>query len=134
MRFYVDTKLQAMINLKITGKNGHSFFDRGHYPQVAHNGTDAEVAIPNIWDEAKGTAAAPFDQEFYLILDLAAGGTSGWFPDNVGGKPWLDNSESAMAEFAQAQSTWSQTWPKSANDRAFRMYVLFVVYLGCAMC
>ena len=29
---------------------------------------------------------------FYLIINLSAGGTSGWFPDNVGGKPWIDAS------------------------------------------
>ncbi|OBZ70915.1 hypothetical protein A0H81_08997 [Grifola frondosa] len=40
--------------------------------------------------------AAPFDHAFYLILDLAVGGTSGWFPDNVGGKMWFDGSSSAM--------------------------------------
>lgn len=32
--------------------------------------------------------------EFYLVIDLAAGGTSGWFPDGVGGKPWYDGSAS----------------------------------------
>jgi hypothetical protein len=36
----------------------------------------------------------PAGIEFYLIMDLAAGGTSGWFPDNVGNKPWYDGSAS----------------------------------------
>lgn len=121
MRFYVDTKLQAMMNIKITGKGGKSFFDRGAYPATAHNGSDAEVAIDNIWQEAGGNSAAPFDQQFYLILDLAVGGTSGWFPDGLGNKPWVDKASSAMADFAKAQDTWSKTWPSSADDRAFRM-------------
>lgn len=82
---------------------------------------------------------------FYLIIDLAAGGTSGWFPDNKGGKPWYDGSLSmflssalpllrqhaksklthffvgAMRDFALAQDVWSATWPANPNDRAFRM-------------
>ena len=92
MRFYVDSRLQATLTIDITGRGGHSFFDRGHYPATAHNGSDTEAVVTNIWEEAGGSAAAPFDQSFYLILDLAVGGTSGWFPDGVGGKPWLDGS------------------------------------------
>lgn len=56
-----------------------------------------------------------------MVVDLAAGGTSGWFPDGVGNKPWHDASASAMYDFAKAQDTWAATWPASADDRAFRM-------------
>lgn len=78
---------------------------------------------------------------------MAAGGTSGWFPDGKGGKPWYDGSLSmffsflllplllhkraknkltpcfiaAMRDFALAQDVWSATWPSSQDDRAFRM-------------
>ncbi|KAI0684989.1 concanavalin A-like lectin/glucanase domain-containing protein [Cytidiella melzeri] len=121
MRFYVDTRLQAMMNLKVTGKGGKSFFDRGDYPTTAHNGSDTEVIVSNIWEEAGGSSAAPFDQQFFLILDLAAGGTSGWFPDGVGGKPWVDQDSEAMKTFAEAQSTWFKTWPSNQDDRAFRI-------------
>jgi hypothetical protein len=31
--------------------------------------------------------------EFYLILNVAVGGTNGWFPDVQGDKPWLDASQ-----------------------------------------
>ncbi|PCH37093.1 glycoside hydrolase family 16 protein [Wolfiporia cocos MD-104 SS10] len=119
MRLYVDSRIDAMVNLKMQGKGGKSFFDRGNYPSVAHNGSNTEVVIENIW--ATGGPSAPFDQEFYLIIDLAAGGTSGWFPDNVGDKPWYDGSATAMREFAEAQSTWYATWPSDADDRAFRI-------------
>ncbi|KAI0353342.1 concanavalin A-like lectin/glucanase [Trametes cingulata] len=121
IRFYVDTRLQAMMNLKITGKGGKDFFKRGDYPATATNGSNVAVVVENIWEQQGGSAAAPFDQEFYLILDLAAGGTSGWFPDNVGNKPWFDGSKSAMRDFAHAQDQWAATWPSDANDRAFRM-------------
>jgi hypothetical protein len=29
---------------------------------------------------------------FYLILDVAIGGTNGWFPDGAGNKPWLNGA------------------------------------------
>lgn len=32
--------------------------------------------------------------EFYLILNVAVGGTNGWFPESQGDKPWLDNAAS----------------------------------------
>ncbi|EKM53200.1 glycoside hydrolase family 16 protein [Phanerochaete carnosa HHB-10118-sp] len=120
IRTYVDSRLQATLTIDITGKGGHSFFDRGHYPAAAHNNTATEIPVTNIWSNSP---AAPFDQPFYLILDLAVGGTSGWFPDGVGNKPWVDESgdQFALWSFAQNQSTWSKTWPSTDTDRAFRI-------------
>ncbi|EMD36204.1 glycoside hydrolase family 16 protein [Gelatoporia subvermispora B] len=105
MRLYVESRLQAMINVQITGHGGKNFFDRGHYPSEAPNGTAVEVAVNNSWEAAGVGPWAPFDQSFYLNLDLAVGGTSSWFPDNVGGKMWFDGSETAMINFAKAQNT-----------------------------
>ncbi|KAK9387370.1 concanavalin A-like lectin/glucanase domain-containing protein [Lipomyces mesembrius] len=54
---------------------------------------------------------APFDQEFYLILNVAVGGTNGWFPDNQGNKPWNnDDRQTAMSSFWNARDKWQQTW------------------------
>ncbi len=36
--------------------------------------------------------AAPFDQEFYLILNLAVGGTMNYWPDSLPGKPYVLHS------------------------------------------
>jgi len=114
MRFYVDTRLQAMLTMH-PGKQ--SFFNRGNFPKTAKNGTEVQVPITNIW--ADGGNSAPFNQKFHLIIPLAAGGTSGWFPDGYGGKPWYDASgELAMVDFYANQSTWSKTWPDN-DDRAF---------------
>lgn len=123
IRTYIDSKLKATLTIPITGRGGKSFFDRGHYPATAHNGSDVEVPVTDIWADQGGSAAAPFDQNFYLIIDLAVGGTSGWFPDGVGDKPWFDASGDTTAArlFAKAQDTWAATWPSSQNDRAFRM-------------
>ena len=47
-----------------------------------------------------GKNSAPFDKPFYLIMNVAVGGTNGWFPDGVGGKPWLDGSHGeCLVEF-----------------------------------
>ncbi|KAI1798440.1 concanavalin A-like lectin/glucanase [Ganoderma leucocontextum] len=130
MRFSVDSRLQSMMTVQITGKGGKDFFDRGHYPATATNGSSVAVVVDNIWHQAGGSAAAPFDQEFYLILDVAAGGTSGWFPDNEGGKPWFDGSNTAMRDFAKAQDTWAATWPSSPQDRAMRVDYVKMWKLG----
>ncbi|THH32338.1 hypothetical protein EUX98_g1833 [Antrodiella citrinella] len=119
MRFYVDSRLQATMNMKITGKHSKTFFERGAYPKTVDNGNGTDVVVQNIW--SSGSNAAPFDQSFYLILDLAAGGTSGWFPDGVGGKPWFDDSATAMHDFAATQDTWHATWATNQNDLAFRI-------------
>ncbi|TBU51249.1 concanavalin A-like lectin/glucanase domain-containing protein [Dichomitus squalens] len=115
MRFYVDSRLEAMMNLKITGKGGKDFFKRGHYPATA-----VEVPHYTTTTATNGSSVAVVG-EFYLILDVAAGGTSGWFPDNVGGKMWFDGSSTAMRDFAQAQDKWAATWPSSQEDRAMRV-------------
>jgi len=53
---------------------------------------------------------APFDQEFFLILNVAAGGTNGYFPDGYGGKPWTDTDSHAINSFWNAHNTWYNTW------------------------
>ena len=82
---YVDSRLHQSVDLRFN----QPFFDRGDFPQVITNGTE-QIALQNPW---KGRSnAAPFDQPFYLILNVAVGGTNGWFPDGYGNKPWLDGS------------------------------------------
>lgn len=57
--------------------------------------------------------AHPFNQEFYLIINLAIGGTNYFFSDdaeNPGGKPWLNTSYTAPRDFWQGRSQWEPTW------------------------
>ena len=117
MRFYTDSRLHAMLETQVQGQSlgakKKSFWDKAGFPLTALNGSSgAEVVVTNPWEGS--SYMAPFDQcgyrsaaliylpkltpslpchlAFYLIIDLAAGGTSGWFPDNKGGKPWYDGS------------------------------------------
>ncbi|KAI8969530.1 concanavalin A-like lectin/glucanase domain-containing protein [Trametes punicea] len=112
VRIYVDSRLTYMLTLKFN----EPFFKRGDFPAVVANGTDF-VQLQDPW--AGGTRnVAPFDQPFYLIMNLAVGGTNGWFPDGVGNKPWLDGSLTAMRDFAEKQDEWYATWPQNVDDRA----------------
>lgn len=112
LRIYVDTRLHYMLELSFN----EPFFTRGNFPSVVQNGTEP-IVLQNPW--INGTNATPFDQPFYLILNLAVGGTNGWFPDNAGNKPWLDNSKTAMLDFAQAQDTWYPTWGSDGESSSF---------------
>ncbi|KAJ4481262.1 GH16 beta-1,3-glucan recognition protein [Lentinula aciculospora] len=111
IRLYVDSRLHHMLQLNIN----EAFWDRGDFPAVVQNGSEI-VALQNPW--INGTNAAPFDQRFYLILDVGVGGTNGWFPDGPE-KPWLDGSLTAMRDFLQAQDQWYPTWPTNPDERGF---------------
>ncbi|KAI0052837.1 glycoside hydrolase family 16 protein [Auriscalpium vulgare] len=111
LRIYVDNRLQHLLDLRFT----IPFFERGDFPAAVSNASQ-EIILENPW--ANSGNSAPFDQPFYLILDVAIGGTNGWFPDGAGDKPWLNGALNAMEQFALAESEWSKTWPDSPNDRA----------------
>lgn len=63
----------------------------------------------NPWAYTKSNAA-PFDQKFYLIFNVAVGGTNGYFPDNLPGKPWSNKEPTAMKSFWNARDGWAKTW------------------------
>jgi hypothetical protein len=89
LRVYVDSRLHHIYQITFD----KPLAKHGGLPAVltTPNGT-GEIATPDPWANAVDRNAAPFDQRFYLSLDVAVGGTNGFFPDNAGGKPWLDKS------------------------------------------
>ena len=113
----IDSKVSQVISLRF---DQESFWTRGKFPGTITNTTTGDVVkLTNPWIASENNNA-PFDQEFYLIIDLAVGGTDGWFPDGEGGKPWLDNSGTAMSDFWNAKSKWWNTnWPKDPLKRGF---------------
>lgn len=110
MRISVDSRLHHLLDLKIT----KPFWNQGDFPPVVQNGSDA-IILNNPW--INGTKAAPFDQRFYLILDIGVGGTNGWFPDGTD-KPWLNGSPTAMRDFWLAKDQWYPSWPQDISQRA----------------
>ena len=71
----------------------------------------------NPWQYSKNNAA-PFDRPFYLILNLAVGGTNGYFRDGVAAKPWSDHSERASSEFIDNKGQW---WPSWGEQSTFQI-------------
>lgn len=70
MRFYTDSRLHAMLDLRLT-KNKESFWSRGGFPKTIQNGSTEAV----VQDPYSGRGyAAPFDQckqglhTVYLVL------------------------------------------------------------------
>ncbi|ORY29215.1 concanavalin A-like lectin/glucanase [Rhizoclosmatium globosum] len=81
-------------------------YKRAGFPFTFPNGT----AINDPWASSNSTAA-PFDQEFYLILNVAVGGTNGWFQDFPNsGKPWDNSRPTPDILFHESQDKWYPTW------------------------
>ncbi|KAK9891859.1 hypothetical protein WA026_017347 [Henosepilachna vigintioctopunctata] len=89
--------------------------DRGFY-ELGH------LTGPNPF--RSGTKMAPFDQEFYLLLNVAVGGTSGYFPDNSynsNGKPWKNSSPNAARDFWNNNWQWRPTWKEETWRRSLQV-------------
>ncbi|TFK24103.1 glycoside hydrolase family 16 protein [Coprinopsis marcescibilis] len=126
IRMFVDKRLYSMLEVDKLRADKTNFWARGKYPQVATNwtadntGNGEMVVVNDIWKANDGAPNAPFDQPFYLIANLAVGGTSGWFPDGTGEKAWYDKSQTAMRDFALDQARWARTWG-GVDDRSLRL-------------
>ena len=98
---YVNSRLLQVLYVNFD----KPLFERGAFPTANSNGT----RLQDPWSET-GRLSTPFDQKFFLILNVAVGGTNGWFEDGVNGKPWLDSSPNAKKDFWLAKDRWFPTW------------------------
>ncbi|KAI9312954.1 concanavalin A-like lectin/glucanase domain-containing protein [Dichotomocladium elegans] len=98
LRTYVDDITILLVNFD------QSFWDRGGFPET----------MMNPWRGSH--ISAPFDQEFYLILNVAAGGATEYWPD-APGKPWKNSDPHAMNSFWDHRDQWLETWGEG-NKRA----------------
>ena len=64
---------------------------------------------------------APFNKEFYLIFNVAVGGTNDYFPDGQCGKTWTNQDPHAVNTFWNTKDTWSQTWDLEGTDSAMKI-------------
>lgn len=98
-----------------------SMWDHGKFGSSLFN----DSALNDPWSQT-GRPNTPFDQPFYLILNVAVGSTNGFFKDGVANKPWGDKSLSAPREFWQAQEQWLSTWgdgdTRGMTVRSVRMW------------
>jgi beta-glucanase (GH16 family) len=102
MFMYLNNQLKQVQYTKFSDKN--RLWDRGGFAGVTTgNGT----FFDNPW--VRGEASAPFDQKFYLILNVAVGAQNGWFWDGRGKKPWVDGSSYAARDFWKGMLTMHDT-------------------------
>lgn len=66
-------------------------------------GWNSNPTLDNPWQD--GGLNAPFDQRYYLIINLAVGGTNGFWPDGPG-KPWQNDAPHAANDFWNAANEW----------------------------
>ncbi|KAK9451882.1 concanavalin A-like lectin/glucanase domain-containing protein [Limtongia smithiae] len=117
LTIYVDGRLRQVIYHTFS----ESFWELGDFSTTFDNGTSIQDPWP------ANNNQAPFDQDFYLIMNVAVGGTNGFFADDVGDKPWTDGDRQiAMHSFWTNRESWESTWG-DAEDRAMvvdyvRMY------------
>jgi beta-glucanase (GH16 family) len=112
---YIDTRLLQVLYTTFD----QPLWQRGNFPLSDQNGT----RLVDPWSQT-GRASTPFDQDFYLILDVAVGGTNGWFEDGKSGKPWVDASPTAKRDFWNARGSWLPTWEQGGwmEVRSVRMW------------
>jgi hypothetical protein len=103
---YVNTRLLQVMYTHFD----QPLFEYGKFPLADSNGT----RLDNPWINAESNTA-PFDQEFYLVIDVGVGGTNGWFEDGKSSKPWLDGSPTARKDFWEAKDQWYPTWEKTGQ-------------------
>ncbi|KAF7274037.1 hypothetical protein GWI33_013278 [Rhynchophorus ferrugineus] len=98
--FYIDNEQIG----SVTVPNG-GFWEYGGFANV-----------DNPWQGS--SKMAPFDQEFYLIINLAVGGVNFFSDDctNPGGKPWSNSSPTSIKDFWLGKSQWESTWKNPDNN------------------
>jgi beta-glucanase (GH16 family) len=117
----ITTYVDGQILLDVDTQT-ESFWNRGGW-----NGTSYD----NPWYGRPNNA--PFDQPFYLVMNVAVGGTGGFFPDGYPGKPWSNTSPNAINQFYDARGAWEPTWEmtNSAHPSAMKIdYVRFYCHEG----
>lgn len=98
---YVDSRLVQVLYNSFSVP----LWQRGDFPQLNSNGS----RLTDPWSQT-GRDSTPFDESFYLIIDVAVGGTNSWFKDGVSAKPWVDASPSAKSDFWKSKDQWYPTW------------------------
>ncbi|KAJ7244291.1 hypothetical protein C8J57DRAFT_1725686 [Mycena rebaudengoi] len=92
-----------------------SGFGNGQFEITTASNANSFVAAP-----PAGSFLASSVEAFYLTMNVAIGGTNGWFPDGPE-KPWLDASATAPRDFLQVKDQWYYSWPQDIERCALVM-------------
>jgi len=109
---FVDGKPILKVDLTTT-----DFWNRGGWGNSTFN---------NPWKNREKNA--PFDQPFYLLINLAVGGVNGYFAEGFPNKPWANASPHAANEFYAAKDRWYPTWKSDNPDVPSALRVDFVKF------
>lgn len=125
---YVYTYIDNRMNSVHYTKFDKPMWKKGRFPDSDANGT----VYVDPWSQT-GRPSTPFDQDFYLILNVAVGGTNEWFEDGVAAKPWVDASPMAKRDFWLARDQWYPTWKKGGARMEVRKVRIWQQqgYRGC---
>ncbi|KAK5084882.1 hypothetical protein LTR70_007824 [Exophiala xenobiotica] len=110
---YLDNRLAQVMYVPFNPKQG--LWQRGDFPLANGNGT----VFVDPWSQT-GQPSTPFDQDFYLIINLAVGGQNGWFEDGKSQKPWVDRSPTAKKDFWNARDEWMKSWDEGSPELRVR--------------
>lgn len=73
--FYLKSRIYQTLFVGFSKKQ--DLWQLGNFAQTSENST----LLLNPWTTSNSTTGnAPFDQNFYPIMNVAVGGTNGWFP------------------------------------------------------
>ena len=103
---YFDNESNVVLSVPIT----ESFWEFGGWPSPPWM---------NPWSGEDDSA--PFNRHFYLLINLAVGGTNGYFPDGHG-KPWENTSPNAVNGFYNNMTTWYPTWTQPMMVDSVRVW------------
>lgn len=96
MHFYVDNTTI----FKFTVPKG-GFWEHGEFDKFRPNSANPWIG---------GEKMAPFDQDFYIIMNVAVGGVRFFLNSFKPEKPWKNDSPKAKEEFWAAKEQWLKTW------------------------
>lgn len=94
---YLDSRLQQVLYFNFD--DSKTMWERGEFATATENSS----LIADPWTKT-GRKNTPFDQDFYLILNVAVGSRNGWFFDGIGEKPWTDASPEAATQFYKGET------------------------------
>ena len=107
IKTYIDTPDNVVLDVDTSSQ---SFWEKGGWENR-----------DNPWAHEK-EINAPFNQEFYLIMNVAAGGTNGYFPDGECGKTWSDLDPASVNAFWNSHGAWYPTWDyPNSNQSAMKI-------------
>ncbi len=104
----------SRVNTILEYKFDKPLYQKAGLGSVSSNGT----FISDPWSGSRSPKVAPFDEEFYLILNVAVGGTNGFFKDaDYPDKPWSNRGLNPMLDFWNNREQWLPTWPTDPKKR-----------------